>query len=52
MDLAHVQELQGELQTAAQSVEEAIRLYTLKGNLTRLERAQGVLAELRGRSAE
>ena len=49
MDLAHVLELRGELQAAAAlSVVEAIRFYRLKGNLSQLERAHGVLAELRG----
>jgi ATP/maltotriose-dependent transcriptional regulator MalT len=47
MDLAHVLELRGELQAAALSIEEAIHFYTLKGNLAQLERAHGLLTDLR-----
>ena len=47
MDLAHVLELGGEPQAAAPSIEEAIHFYTLKGNLAQLERAHGLLTDLR-----
>jgi tetratricopeptide (TPR) repeat protein len=46
MDLGHVLELGGESDAAIVAVQEAIRFYRLKGNLTQLERAQGVLADL------
>jgi DNA-binding SARP family transcriptional activator/class 3 adenylate cyclase len=47
MDLGHVLELAGKPSAAAQSVEEAIRFYELKGNVPQVERARAVLTEMR-----